>query len=316
MSWYGRFRPYVSVAQRRAKADREIASRRKKGQVVSPVVLEGRTIAKTFWGKSWCDNLESYHDFANRLPRGQRYVRNGSVVDLQIKEGSIAALVSGSELYEVKIKIESVRSPLWKSIKKACSGRIASLVELLQGKLSKGVMDVVAGRSGLFPDPKEIKMSCSCPDWAVMCKHVAAVLYGVGARLDQSPELLFQLRGVDHLELIQESAATAMTHLPDGGESKTLHDDELADVFGIELADTSVSPIAPPPASGKKSPSTSAKPRAPRKLATIKRTTKAQSASSTRSRRARSKSTARKAAIAKGGKSSKRRVARTKGQAV
>jgi uncharacterized Zn finger protein len=233
--WF-QFRPYVSVAKRRAQAAREVEKRRKKGQVIKPVVLEGRTIAQTFWGKSWCENLESYSDYANRLPRGRTYVRNGSVVDLQIHPGKITALVSGSELYEVAIQISPLPPKHWHGIKSRCAGGIGSLVELLQGKLSKGVMDVVTAREGgLFPKPGEIKLSCSCPDWAGMCKHVAAVLYGVGARLDDEPELLFHLRKVDHLDLIEEA-------LPRAGKKtstrkKTLASSEVANVFGIELAE-------------------------------------------------------------------------------
>src|SRR6202048_743999 len=93
------WRPYVSVAERRRQAQREMAKLTKKGQTVSPVVIEGRTIVKTFWGKAWCENLERYSDFANRLPRGRTYVRNGSVIDLQITPGEIKAMVSGSEIY-------------------------------------------------------------------------------------------------------------------------------------------------------------------------------------------------------------------------
>src|SRR4051794_16812939 len=104
--WF-QFRPYVPVAKRRAQAAREVQKRQKKGQTITPVVIEGRTIAKTFWGKAWCDNLESYSDYENRLPRGRTYVRNGSVVDLQIKQGKITALVSGSEMYEVAINIDT-----------------------------------------------------------------------------------------------------------------------------------------------------------------------------------------------------------------
>ena len=172
---------------------------------VSPVVIEGRTIAKTFWGKAWCDNLERYSDYANRLPRGRTYVRNGSVIDLQIAPGEIKALVSGSEIYKVTVKVAPVSKARWKSICTDCAGAIDSLVELLQGRFSKGVMErVCQQRSGLFPSPDEIKLSCSCPDWADMCKHVAAVLYGIGARLDQQPELLFRLHKVDEKELIAE----------------------------------------------------------------------------------------------------------------
>src|SRR5665647_3955327 len=197
MSYYG-WHPYVPVAEKRRRAEQKLAKLRKRGQPVAPVSVDGRTIAKTFWGKAWCENLESYSDYENRLPRGRTYVRNGSVVDLQIAESQITAQVSGSEIYEVKVAILPVARPRWKAICEDCAGSIDSLVELLQGRLSKGVMERISQQqTGLFPSPKEIKLSCSCPDWAEMCKHVAAVLYGVGARLDQQPELLFRLRAVN-----------------------------------------------------------------------------------------------------------------------
>jgi uncharacterized Zn finger protein len=244
--WYN-FRPYVPVAKRRAQAAREVEKRRKHGQTITPVKLEGRTIAHTFWGKAWCDNLESYSDYANRLPRGRTYVRNGSVVDLQIKPGKITALVSGSEMYEISINITPLAEGHWRRIKERCAGQVGSLVELLQGKLSKGVMDIVTARdSGLFPKPSEIKLSCSCPDWAGLCKHLAAVMYGVGARLDQQPELLFVLRKVDHLELIEEAVPQAGKKASSG--KKTLGTSEVAGVFGIELAEPEAadSAAAPP----------------------------------------------------------------------
>jgi uncharacterized Zn finger protein len=233
--WYS-FRPYVPVAKRRAQAAREVEKRRKKGQTINPVTIEGRTIAHSFWGKAWCDNLESYSDYENRLPRGRTYVRNGSVVDLQIEPGKIKALVSGSELYDVVITITPVEQKQWKGLKVRCAGQVGSLVELLQGRLSKSVMDTVTARDGgLFPRPSEIKLSCSCPDWAGMCKHVAAVMYGVGARLDEKPELLFRLRKVDHLELIEEAVPQAGKQAASG--KKTLRASEVADVFGIEMAE-------------------------------------------------------------------------------
>src|SRR6202140_5281349 len=202
MSYY-EWRPYVPVAQRRREAAKKLAKLKKKSQAVSPVTIEGRAIAKSFWGKSWCTNLERYSDYENRLPRGRTYVRNGSVFDLQITKGKVAAAVSGSDLYTVTIIIAPVAATRWKAICRDCAGTIDSLVELLQGRLSKGVMDRVCREGdGLFPTPKEIKLSCSCPDWADMCKHVAAVLYGVGARLDEKPALLFQLRGVDENHLL------------------------------------------------------------------------------------------------------------------
>src|SRR5918996_1204790 len=202
MSYYD-WKPYVPVAKRRQQAVQKMAKFKKQGHPIEPVVLDGRTIATSFWGKAWCDNLERYSDYANRLPRGRTYVRNGSVIDLQIGGGIVAAPGSGSEIYQVKVNVAPVPTLHWGAICRDCAGSIDSLVELLQGRLSKGVMDRVCQQgSGLFPSPKEIKLSCSCPDWADMCKHVAAVLYGVGARLDASPELLFVLRKVDHLELI------------------------------------------------------------------------------------------------------------------
>lgn len=243
MSWWS-YKPYVSVAQRRAKAKRKLAQLAKKGHVATPVEIAGRAIATTFWGKAWCDHLESYSDFENRLPRGRTYVRNGSVVDLKIERGQVVALVSGSELYEVRIRIDRLARRTWKDVQSRCAGRIGSLVELLQGRLSRDVMQVVTHRdTGLFPKPHEIDMECSCPDWAGMCKHLAATLYGVGARLDHQPELLFTLRQVDHLELIAKVSDVARTSKSaDRGKRTTIAAHSLADVFGIELDDAAATP--------------------------------------------------------------------------
>lgn len=241
MARYGRYyrgwAPYVPVAERREKAAKKVAAMQRKGKTVSPVIIEGRTIARTFWGKAWCENLESYSDFENRLPRGRSYARNGSVVDLQIGKGEITALVSGSSLYTVKVGIRALEKLRWKAIIDHCSGQIDSLVELLQGKFSRGVMEIITSKDrGLFPSPEAISMDCSCPDWATMCKHVAAVLYGVGARLDEQPELLFQLRNVDHFELITAAgAATAVARAMK--PAKVLKSTDLSSVFGIDLGE-------------------------------------------------------------------------------
>jgi len=247
MSWgYFGWRPYVSVAERRAKAARELSKLAKKtGRAASPVVLDGRKIATTFWGKAWCDNLEAYSDYENRLPRGRTYVRNGSVVDLQISKGNVTALVSGSELYKIEIKIKPLPPTLWKSIQTECAGKIDSLIELLQGKLSSAVMQIVTRHErGLFPAPKEIDLDCSCPDWADLCKHVAASLYAVGAKLDQNPALLFLLRGVDPADLISKASAAEAVRQTAGkaGAAPAMSDSEVADVFGIELAPASAVP--------------------------------------------------------------------------
>ena len=239
MGWYS-YKPYVSVATRRAQALKKMEKLRKKGMDIKPVEIEGRKIAKTFWGQAWCDHLESFSDYENRLPRGRTYVRNGSVCHLDIAAGEVDAMVCGTALYNVHLGIKPLSKKKWKSLKMRCAGKIGSLLELLQGKLSGNVMSVVTDRgNGLFPLPGEIGLSCTCPDWAVMCKHVAAVLYGVGARLDERPELLFLLRGVDHEELISVDIDTA-----DAGETKSgrrrIADDALADVFGIEITETAI----------------------------------------------------------------------------
>ena len=246
MGYYG-WRPYVSVAARRAQALREMAKLRKKGLEVQPVEIEGRKIARTFWGEAWCDHLESFSDYANRLPRGRTYVRNGSVCHLDMTKGEVQAIVSGSELYNVKIAIKTLNRKKWADVRERCAGQVGSLLELLQGKLSKSVMAVVTDRAqGLFPSPREISLKCDCPDWAVMCKHVAAALYGVGARLDERPELLFLLRGVDHEELISAEVDVATATGRAEGGRKRIADDDLADVFGIEMSEEEP-PAAPKP---------------------------------------------------------------------
>jgi uncharacterized Zn finger protein len=230
---YG-WRPYVPVAKRRAKNANKLKKMQKKGMEVSPVNIEGRLIAKSFWGKAWCKHLESFSDFSNRLPRGRTYVRNGSVMHLDIKPGVINAIVGGTSLYDISIEIERLDEKMWDAIKRKSTGKIGSMLELLQGKLSDNIMAIVTDRKkGLLPLPSQISFDCSCPDWAVMCKHVAAVFYGVGNRLDQDPELLFTLRGVDPAELIDaEIDLSDSTGAKDGGE---IASESLSDIFGIEL---------------------------------------------------------------------------------
>ena len=230
------WRRYVPVVERRRKAELAMAKLKKKGHPVSPVVIEGRAIAKTFWGKAWCDNLESYSDYANRLPRGRTYVRNGSVVDLQIAPGEVKALVSGSAIYKVAVRVTPVPKGRWRSVCRDCAGAIDSLIELLQGRFSKGVMErICQHRTGLFPSPGEIKLSCSCPDWASMCKHVAAVLYGIGARLDDQPELLFRLRAVNEKDLVAKAGMGLPLARKGPAGEKVLAGSDLAELFGLEM---------------------------------------------------------------------------------
>ncbi len=251
MSYYG-WKPYVSVAERRNKAEKAAAKAKKAGAALTPIAPYRGAIAKTFWGRAWGDNLERYSDYANRLPRGRTYVRNGSVIDLQITAGEVRAQVMGSSLYTVAVTVMACPAKQWRAIGADCAGSIDSIVELLQGKLSTAVMErICKPRSGLFPVPKEIRFSCSCPDWASMCKHVAAVLYGVGARLDQQPELLFALRRVDANDLVRQAGAGLPKSTKRPTTSKVLDDALVADVFGIEMADANP---PPKPAVGRSRP--------------------------------------------------------------
>lgn len=240
---YEYWKPHVPAAERRTQAEKAVTKAKKAGQDMHPVRIESRAIASTFWGKAWCDNLEAYSDFENRLPRGRTYVRNGSVIDLKIEPGKVRAQVMGSSLYRIEIHIAAVPATHWKSLVKECTGSIASLVELLQGKLSKAVMErICQPKTGLFPAPRDIQLRCSCPDWAMMCKHVAAVLYGVGARLDAQPELLFTLRQVDANDLVTQAAELPVKTGRTPARSKVLDDSQLADVFGIVMDTPEVLP--------------------------------------------------------------------------
>jgi uncharacterized Zn finger protein len=265
--YYGGFPEYVPVAERRKRAARKLAQLRKKGCDPKPVQIDGRVIAKTFWGKAWCDHLESHADLANRLPRGRTYVRNGSVIDLQIAEGEVRALVSGSEIYEVKVRIRPLAAARWKLVRRECAGQIGTVVELLAGEFSSAVMEVLChGQKGLFPGTREIAMSCSCPDGAWLCKHLAAVLYGVGARLDHEPELLFTLRAVDGAELVAaagKAGAIANAAPTDGAIGK----EHLAEIFGIEMEAATPAATAgavKPPRRGRRQPARRRPPATPK----------------------------------------------------
>ena len=259
MSYYG-YAPYVSVAERRLKAEKAAAKAKKSGAIYAPIASYRGAIAKTFWGQAWCDNLEHYSDYANRLPRGRTYTRNGSVIDLQIGTGEVKALVMGSNLYTIKVTVAAVLEKQWQAMGADCAGSIDSLVGLLQGKLSQPVMErICRPGTGLFPAKKDIKFSCSCPDSAAMCKHVAATLYGVGARLDQQPALLFTLRGVEANDLVSQAGAAPLGVSKRPAASKVLGNDDLAEMFGIEMAQPTV--LAPSKVKAKPTLATKSAPR-------------------------------------------------------
>jgi len=234
MNWWS-YERKPSVLEQRRRAIHEGQRLAKQGQKLSPVIIAGRKIASSFWGKAWCENLESYRDYEYRLLRGRSYVRHGAVLDLTVSAGKIGALVCGAQIYEVEIVIKPLSQTYWSRIKTRCAGQVGSLIELLEGRLSEAVMRIITHRDeGMFPNPAEIQMTCSCPDVATMCKHVAAVMYGLGARLDDQPDLLFLLRKVEQAELI--AGSTEFDAARGKSKRKTIADDQLGDVFGIEIA--------------------------------------------------------------------------------
>lgn len=242
MSWdeFSDHKP-PSAAQLRAQAAQRIQVLTDEGYQLTPIPTGSRNgpIGKSFWGKAWCKHLEAFSDYEYRLPNGRSYVRNGAVVDLKIGPQIVTAMVNGAELYELSVNIDALDPEKWAAIKARCQGKIGSLVELLKGKLSDEIMSLVMdSEDGLFPKPQEIHFNCNCPDWADMCKHVAASLYGVGVRLDESPELLFQLRGVDHTELITLGSAVSDLTKPKASRRRpTLDSAAVNDVFGLDLDD-------------------------------------------------------------------------------
>lgn len=250
MSWYG-FREYVPVAKRQANAKKQMNQLRGEGQVITPIEpFRGQKIARTFWGQAWCRHIECLSDFRSRLDRGKTYVRNGSVCHLAISTGRVDAYVCGSELYKLRVDVDPLPPRQWERIKQQCAAQVGSVVELLQGQLSQSVMAILTNAdTGMFPHADDFRLDCNCPDFVRLCKHLAAVLYGVGVRLDAEPQLLFTLRGVDYLELI-DAAGTGVEAV-DTSADAPLADADLADVFGIDLAPASPAASSPGKAAGR-----------------------------------------------------------------
>jgi uncharacterized Zn finger protein len=213
------------------------------------VVVAGRTIASSWWGKSWNKNLERYADYSNRIGRGRSYVCNGMVLDLKIEKGTIQAIVAGSHRkpYQVSVRIKTLPSATWRLLVENAAGRIESMQGLLAGQFPEELKELFFSKDqGLFPKPAEISFDCSCPDWASMCKHVAATLFGVGARLDSAPELFFTLRGVSIHELVGQVAKQATEKLLTKEKVKSKRvmktggtgSEDIEALFGISMATT------------------------------------------------------------------------------
>jgi uncharacterized Zn finger protein len=240
MSWYYD----ENTAELKAAVLRKIAKRRKLGEIFEVFEApKGTKLTTSFWGQAWCRHLEQYGGYETRLPKGRTYLRQGNVYNLRTAAGVVTAEVAGSDLYEVKVRLTPLTTSAWQGIKEQCGGQVASLLDLLSGKLGDGVMKVVTDPdTGLFPKRKEIRHGCSCPDYADLCKHQAAVLYAIGVRFDQDPRSFFELRGVDPAELIASSAAALTEPGALGGDE--LEGEDLSALFGIELAGPEGVPVA------------------------------------------------------------------------
>ncbi|MBI4653074.1 hypothetical protein HY750_02370 [Candidatus Kuenenbacteria bacterium] len=241
MSYYNYYPRYISVSERCDKARKKLKQLKKKNPNITPLILNGTKLVNTWWGKAWNTNLEKYADYSNRIGRGRSYIRNGFVLDFKIKPGEITSLVQGTEShpYKVIIKIKPLDKKVWNKIKKQCEGKIESLQELIEGRFPKNLIEIFIAKSkGLFPSPKEIEFDCDCLDWASMCKHVAATLYGVGVKLDDDPKLFFLLRKVQINDLITEALRDKSKKMLKKAKEKTsrvIDNLDAVEMFGIEI---------------------------------------------------------------------------------
>lgn len=208
-----------------------------KGKELHPVIIQGRNIVKNWWGVAWCNNLERYADYESRIDRGKRYVRTGAVIDLKIEKGKILARVQGTRKapYKTEIRISPLSEERCQQIISKCGRKLENVEELLAGRFPEEMKELFCGKDGLFPTPREISFTCSCPDWALMCKHVAAVLYGVGARLDSDPMLFFNLRGIDVDHFIDVTLANKVESMLANinAPSRRIMEGDVSGLFGV-----------------------------------------------------------------------------------
>ncbi|MBQ7487874.1 MAG: SWIM zinc finger family protein [Clostridia bacterium] len=222
-----------------SKASEYIRRQAAKGITLHPVAPKSnsRKICQSWWGISWCDNLERYADYSNRLERGRKYVRAGAVLDLEIAKGQVNALVQGSSSnpYRVSITIDPLSEARQAQILDISLTRVKNMEELLNGKFPEEMKTLFFSRDGLFPTPREIHFRCSCPDGAYMCKHVAAVMYGVGLRLDEDPLSFFVLRGLDATQFIAKALDNKVDGMLKNAEKKSkriISDKDVESLFG------------------------------------------------------------------------------------
>lgn len=227
-----------ATSELRRKSAASTKKEQEKGKKLEPIIIHGRSVVSSWWGKAWCDNLERYADYESRLDRGKRYVRTGAVIDLKIQKGKILSRVQGTRKtpYKVEIRISPLSEEKCQMVIQRCSKKLENLEAFLQGNFPEEMKELFQGKDGLFPSPKEISFNCSCPDWAIMCKHVAATLYGIGARFDENPLLFFELRGIDVNRFIDVTLANKVEAMLANSEKVTnrvMEDEEIKELFGV-----------------------------------------------------------------------------------
>ena len=229
-----------SVSELRRRAEVSVSSARRKGQIMEPAIPQTRSgpVCQSWWGQAWCQNLERYADYSTRLERGRRYIRSGTVLDLKIRKGRIEARVQGSRRapYKVEIRISPLSEEKCQMILEKCGRRIRTMEDLIYGRFPEELKELFTQEDGLFPRPTEISFMCSCPDWALMCKHVAAAMYGVGLRLDENPFYFFELRGVEVDRFIDVALDNKVERMLDNASvmtSRIMETDDLMDLFGV-----------------------------------------------------------------------------------
>ena len=239
------FYEYVSKAQQQQYASKSSLKLEKTlGRKLEPIILTSSKLATSWWGIMWNKNLERYATFSNRIGRGKTYVRNGLVIDFQIKYGEVNAYVQGTRKapYKVTVSIDNINSKIVEKIKLSCQGKIETMEQLLEGSFSKDLADIFMVEGvGLFPEPKEIHFGCSCPDWTDCCKHVSAVLYAIGSKLDVNPSLFFTLRGLDLDDFLKDVIINKTDNLLEKGKNcnskRIIKEKNINDLFQINIED-------------------------------------------------------------------------------
>ncbi len=224
---------YVRVQKRRTYARDIAAQLERQGEILTPAVAHGKNIANQFWGRAWCHAIDEWQDCAYRLPGGRSLLKNGGVIDLKISRNSVIARVAADQVYDVQLHYRDADPYSVAELRSQCAGKLTGLLDFIQGKLSEEVMQYICNPVyGLFPEYGDFKISCTCLDDAVLCRHAAAALYAVATRLDDEPELFFTLRGIDAKDFFEAEDILTQTG---SNSAEGLSADELSKTFGIDI---------------------------------------------------------------------------------